>query len=558
MIGSINLRNVYSFGDDGTPDLFDFKELNLFIGKNGSGKSNVLRAFYDLHTEFVFDVNQNHWIGQIPERIRNSTTVRLPKLHEDKETDYFTDRDIHIITNSQEIIFKDGILTSGDPSWLRERTYYCQADTSDLTTKLIKIFQYDKSIILDFAFYYIFEIPINFNNGTIAEVFTKYPGVRSAKTIISYSQWSSGYYTVANLLADILLLRKKDIILLDEPELHLEPKVVRKLLNFITWLIALNNDEVLNKIGFLVDEINNQKSSFYSSNSYHKSKIEILENFNFEATQLFVSSHSPSIINSFLSFGSISSIYQFDTFWGENNYKAELGDGSVNHVKMQTLMSKVQKVNNHFNQILDSIGAKGSDILQANGIIWVEGPSDIIYLKKWLEIYSNENRLHLFQQGIDYEFQMFGGTLLDSICYLKTGLDEELKKLVSIFSFSRNSFVVTDSDAIIKNGQIVDNSKFAKAKKFIGDQFDILKSQGYKLGLWYKENNTEIRTIEDYIDDESIKVIGTISESSLTKKIYAQRLVEYWDSVDIKLIDFKYSLENEIKTLYETIKTWNE
>jgi len=36
--------------------------------------------------------------------------------------------------------------------------------------------------------------------------------------------------------------------------------------------------------------------------------------------------------------------------------------------------------------IIDDLDFRASDILQANGIIWVEGPSDRIYLKKWIEL----------------------------------------------------------------------------------------------------------------------------------------------------------------------------
>ncbi len=43
-IKSINLRNTFSFGDDGTSELKGLKPINLFIGKNGSGKTNIVRA----------------------------------------------------------------------------------------------------------------------------------------------------------------------------------------------------------------------------------------------------------------------------------------------------------------------------------------------------------------------------------------------------------------------------------------------------------------------------------------------------------------------------------
>jgi predicted ATP-dependent endonuclease of OLD family len=214
-------------------------------------------------------------------------------------------------------------------------------------------------------------------------------------------------------------------------------------------------------------------------------------------------------------------------------------------------------INEYPHGILDNLGAHGSDLLQTNGIIWVEGPSDVIYIKKWLEMYAKENEKPILRQGTDYEFQMFGGALLDSLCLIKEELDEEeeCKILVSMFSFSRNAFVVTDSDAVKKdNGEIVDQSNFRNAKEFIANQFDELP-EGYNVGLWYKENNTEVRTLEDYLDADTIKAVG-IKVGSPTKKIYAQRVVDSW-GVDKKLSAFEHELEKEIKSLDDTIRTWN-
>ncbi len=46
----------------------------------------------------------------------------------------------------------------------------------------------------------------------------------------------------------------------------------------------------------------------------------------------------------------------------------------MNLVKVEHFLDK--------NSILSDIGFKASDILQANGVIWVEGPSDRIYINR--------------------------------------------------------------------------------------------------------------------------------------------------------------------------------
>lgn len=51
---------------------------------------------------------------------------------------------------------------------------------------------------------------------------------------------------------------------------------------------------------------------------------------------------------------------------------------------------------------------KASDILQSNGIIWVEGPSDRIYLKRWLELFTPNE----YEEGKHYQFLYYGGRLL--------------------------------------------------------------------------------------------------------------------------------------------------
>ncbi|WP_341509092.1 ATP-binding protein [Photobacterium damselae subsp. damselae] len=89
-------------------------------------------------------------------------------------------------------------------------------------------------------------------------------------------------------------------------------------------------------------------------------------------------------------------------------------------------------------ETLDSLGVKASQILQANTVLWVEGPSDRIYLKKWIDIYSDGE----LKEGKDYSFLYFGGTNLASF----TVLDDIGDNLINILSTSRKACLIADSD----------------------------------------------------------------------------------------------------------------
>lgn len=85
------------------------------------------------------------------------------------------------------------------------------------------------------------------------------------------------------------------------------------------------------------------------------------------------------------------------------------------------LFTSVRLVNGIPHSIMESLGCRRADFLQCNSVVWIEGPSDIIFLETWLNIYAAENNLAIFKRGKHYEFQTYGGTLLDSLCLIRDG-----------------------------------------------------------------------------------------------------------------------------------------
>lgn len=89
--------------------------------------------------------------------------------------------------------------------------------------------------------------------------------------------------------------------------------------------------------------------------------------------------------------------------------------------------------------VLDDLDVRASDLLQSNGIIWVEGPSDRIYINRWIQLWS-ENQL---AEGTHYQCVFYGGRLL---AHLSGEAPDDSEDGISILRVNRNALVLIDSD----------------------------------------------------------------------------------------------------------------
>ena len=100
----------------------------------------------------------------------------------------------------------------------------------------------------------------------------------------------------------------------------------------------------------------------------------------------------------------------------------------------------------HFGQlkIISELGARPSDLLQANGLIWVEGPTDRICLNHWIKLYTQDRPQGSLREGRDYQCVFYGGSLLARVQF--TSPEEEAADLANLFRINPNFFVLCDSD----------------------------------------------------------------------------------------------------------------
>ncbi len=90
-------------------------------------------------------------------------------------------------------------------------------------------------------------------------------------------------------------------------------------------------------------------------------------------------------------------------------------------------------------EICQDLGYKASDLLQTNFVIWVEGPSDRIYLNHWIAATNGE-----LKEGTHYSIMFYGGRLLSHLSASEDNHD--LEAFIALRRLNQNMAVLIDSD----------------------------------------------------------------------------------------------------------------
>lgn len=185
-------------------------------------------------------------------------------------------------------------------------------------------------------------------------------------------------------------------------------------------------------------------------------------------------------------------------------------EAQIVHVTHNGEFSSAKKVVTYIENrgILDDLDVRASDLLQANGIVWVEGPSDRLYFNRWVELWS-EGEL---KEGTHYQCVFYGGRLLSHLVALDA--EAEAENGVNILKVNKNAILLLDSD---KNSA---REELSNAKKRIISE--ISSVEGY---TW----DTYGRTIENYIHIEALNSAYGSNEFTAIPRF--SKLEDYLDGV---------------------------
>ena len=124
-------------------------------------------------------------------------------------------------------------------------------------------------------------------------------------------------------------------------------------------------------------------------------------------------------------------------------------DCSVYHVSLKDNHTSVRKAISPSEKhlICYDLGYLPSDILQSNCCIWVEGPSDRVYLNHWIWAKAPD-----LIEGLHYSIMFYGGRLLSHL----SASDDDLADFIALRRLNRHSAIVIDSDKSSARGKIND------------------------------------------------------------------------------------------------------
>ena len=292
---------------------------------------------------------------------------------------------------------------------------------------------------------------------------------------------------------------------------------------------------------FLIPKIdgNKNKSFVYAFEELENNLHPALQRRLFEYLKIFAKEHDCLIFLTSHSHVAINVLY------GDSESK-------IYHVQKESDISTISKIESYFDkvEILNDLDVKASDLLQSNGIIWVEGPTDRIYIKRWLEVFTSND----IEEGKDYQFLYYGGRMLSNY---DLGGDESIEGLISILTTNRNAAIVIDSDKRKKSERI------NKTKNRIKNGFESRNlmcwiTQGKEIENYisarcvnetysshYKENVGQYDLFADYI--YNIKPSFSNQKVTVAKEL----------SKNINIEDNLLDLVKQIRRLYKEILKWN-
>ena len=203
------------------------------------------------------------------------------------------------------------------------------------------------------------------------------------------------------------------------------------------------------------------------------------------------------------------------------------------------------------NTVMD-LGNRASDILQSNFIVWVEGPSDRLYIADWLKKYDSE-----LVEGAHFSIMFYGGGLLNQLA-----VDDEPSDFINLLKLNRNLAIVIDSD------KTSPQKRLNATKKRIIEEIEAINALYWVTKGYTVENYIPNSVIQQAVNDEypskTYSIEDNMYKSPLGEKFtgittkpnkvaVARGVIEK----DVQLEEYSEELRDHVKKLSIAIRKAN-
>lgn len=208
--------------------------------------------------------------------------------------------------------------------------------------------------------------------------------------------------------------------------------------------------------------------------------------------------------------------------------------------------------------ILDDLDVRASDLLQSNGVVWVEGPSDRLYFNRWIDVFS-EGEL---REGTHYQCVFYGGRLLAHLSASDPDVDEE--EAVKVLRVNRNALIIIDSDRRKPRQQINGTKRRIISEiEEVGDMAWVTAGKEVENyipanALKSLYNTDDLPPLDQYVNFsdylETVKS-GEGARFLRNKVLFAERVIPHFTRSDLEeVLDLKKQMNKACKR----INDWNE
>lgn len=524
-IDGFGVAGYRSFG----PDLVyisDLSKINVFIGKNNSGKSNILRFCKHLSAFRVeqqysgFDQSLDYSIASPGKDIRFAVQVR----RDSPATGTLFNNIASALPNFDELFpewsssiwFEFSTRASGSDGQL-------QPSISDISVMLQKKYGNNQNATNSLAHKYL-----NYTGGSfegrctdLARVFVTWLKLSFQIYVIEAFRQITPEPDDTNLSGKGLIKRLREIQSPELSQYQANKEKFAKINNFVKELLGETDAylEVPAKLDDVYVSIRGKILPLHSlGTGIHEliilaASVTIIGDAVFCIEEPEIHLH-PELQKKFIRYIEQNTTNQY-LITTHSNAFFDMDGVNIYHCRLKDQYTVCHLVNTEGERhsVLTDLGYKASDILQSNFIVWVEGPSDRIYLNHWIQ-HKDPSLI----EGLHYTIMFYGGRLLSHLSFD----NPEVKEFIRLCRLNRNASILIDSDKRSAHQRI--NSTKHRIKE------DFEKNRCF---VWI----TQGKEIENYLDDEIFNIAVKSVHPSIKRRIKWDRFSDITSKEKGKSID---------------------